>query len=160
MAIDVHAYAVDNDAAELAAQVDFSETDLPTGPEPDIVARCASILSLATANLDNLDDYSVTQAKLTTLGKAYEKIRPKPRQDVATKRAATKALPGLCEQARKIRNTRTDKLTVPFKTSARDLYNEDQTSRKIVDQRATQARKQAANDVVPAPGTASVSMAA
>ena len=86
------------------------------------MARCASILTLATANLDNLGDYSITQAKLTALGKkttAYEKTCPKPRQNVATKSAATKALPGLFEKARKILNTRIDKLMVPFKRALR-----------------------------------------
>ena len=108
------------------------------------MARCASILTLATANLDNLGDYSITQAKFTALGKkttAYEKTCPKPRQNVATKSAATKALPGLFEKARKILNTRIDKLMVPFKTSAPDFFNEYRTARKIVDQRATQAQK-------------------
>lgn len=94
----LHACATASGNEELAAEVDFSLTALAKGREADVVARCSKILSLATDNLDNLGDYNVTQAKLTALGKkidAFKKAQTKPRQGVAKKAAANKALPRL-----------------------------------------------------------------
>lgn len=150
----VHAYAVDNNDGELAGQTDFSDTDIRKRREPQIVAVCAKILSLATEHVDDLADYNVTQAKLTAFSKkvdAYEKACPRPRQNVATKSASTKALPRLFQQARRIIDTRIDKLMVQFKTSSPDFFSEYQTARKMVNQPGTQGGDEVVSHVV-APG--------
>jgi hypothetical protein len=151
IAAAVHAFAVDNEDGELAAQLDWSETDIRKQREPQIVAICSKILSLATEQVDDLVDYNITQAKLTAFSKkvdAYKEACPRPRQNVATKSASTKALPRLFAQARTIIGTRVNKLMVQFKTSAPDFFAEYQTARKVVDQPGTQGEDHVTSSVV------------
>ena len=123
--------------------------------ETDVVARSSKILALATENVDELGDYNITQAKLTALGKkieAFRKAQTRPRQDVAKKAAANKALPRLYRQARNILTRRMDRLMVQFKDSAPELFAEYQTARKIVNQPGGQASRGASN-VITGPNT-------
>jgi hypothetical protein len=159
----LHAYAVENDDAELAAQTDVSESDIGKLNESQLVAFCSKVLSLATDLLDELADFKVAQADLTALDKkiqAYAKDCPKPRQKVAKKSADNKAYPTLFRRSRKIIDKRINKLMAPFKTSAPDFYNEYKTARKIVDQPATQGNNKPASNVVPSPSTNPESKAA
>lgn len=140
----LHACATAAGNDELAAEVDFSLSALFKGRETDLVARCSKILSLATEQLDNLDDYNVTQAKLTALGKkieAFKKVQTRPRQGVAKKAAANKALPRLFLQARNILTRRVDRLMVQFKASAPEFFAEFETARKIVNQPGSQGTR-------------------
>jgi hypothetical protein len=142
VAAGTHAAAMDGDQGELAAQSDFSETHLRRGREPDIIARCSKVLALATEHLDELADYGVTQAKLTALGKkidAFQAACPRPRQEVAARAAARKALPKLLRQARQIVTTRIDKLMLQFRKTAPEFYSEYRTARKTVAKSGTQS---------------------
>lgn len=135
LAAALHAYATEIGDDELAAEVDFSLTDLAKGHPASIIARCNRIAALATENLEALEDSNITQAKLTALGKkitAFEKLASKPRQDVAKKAAANKAVPRLMKQGRNILKRRIDRLMVQFKTSAPEFYAEYRNARKIV----------------------------
>ena len=152
VAAAVHAYGTEAGNDELAAEVDFSPTDLAKGRPATIVARCTNIATRATENLVALADYKITQAKLTALTKktaAYDGLVSKPRQGVAKKAAANAALPRLLKQGRSILTRRVDKLMVQFRESAPEFFAEYKTARKIVDQRATQSSRKASN-VVPA----------
>jgi hypothetical protein len=156
IAAALHAFFVDNADADLATQTDLSATDLRKGSEAEIVARCSKVLSLAKDHVDDLGDYDVEPADLTALEKkidAFAKACPKPRQNVASKSAATKALPQLFQQARRIIDTRIDRLMVKFKTAATDFYNEYRTARKVVEQPATLGEAKSANNVVSSPAT-------
>jgi hypothetical protein len=124
--------------------------------ETDIVARCSKILSLATEQVSALADYNIEQADLTAFSKqidAYAAARPKPRQGVTTKSAATQALQTLFGEARQNIDTRIHKLMLQFKVSAPEFFAEYQTARKIVDQPGTQGTDQ------PAPAPLAAAMA-
>jgi hypothetical protein len=141
VAAALHAYATEVGDDELAAEVDFSLSDLAQGHPASVIARCNRIATLATENLEALEDSNITQAKLTALDKkitAFEKLASKPRQNVAKKAAANKALPRLMKQGRNILKRRIDRLMVQFKSSAPEFYAEYKTARKIVNAPATQ----------------------
>jgi len=147
----LHACATAAGNDELAAEVDFSLSALFKGREADLVARGSKILSLASEQLDNLGDYNVTQAKLTAMGKkidAFKRVQAKPRQGVAKKAAANKALPRLFLQARNILTRRVDRLMVQFKASAPEFFAEYETARKIVNQSGGQGGRAATNVVL------------
>jgi len=145
IAAAIHAYATEAGDDELAAEVDFSLSDIAKGRSATIVARCTNIASRATENLDALADYKITQAKITALTKktaAFEGLVSKPRQGVAKKAAANAALPRLLRQGRNILTRRIDRLMVQFRDSAPEFYSEYKTARKIVGQHGSQnARK-------------------
>jgi hypothetical protein len=120
---------------ELAAEVDFSLSDLSKGHPASVIARATRIGAIASEELAMLADYNITQAKLTALTKkieAYEKVCSKPRLNVAKKAAANKALPRLFKQGRNILTRRMDRLMAQFRTSAPEFYAEYKTARKIV----------------------------
>ena len=145
----VHAYATEEGDDELAAEVDFSPSALAKGRPASVVARATRINALAAENLAELGDYNITQAKLTALGKktdAFEKLASKPRQGVARKAAANKALPRLLNEGRNILTRRMDRLMVQFKERAPEFYAEYKSARKIVGQPA-QSGRQASNIV-------------
>ena len=103
VAAATHAYATEAGDDELAAEVDFSLSDLAKGRPASVIARCNKIAALAAENLDALADSNITQAKLTALGKktdAFEKVASKPRLGVARRRRRTRRCPGCCSRAR------------------------------------------------------------
>jgi hypothetical protein len=90
--------AVVNKDAELATKVAYSRTDLGRGRAGEVVARCRNVWSAANDNVGVLGAFGVTAGKLTTLKKKiddFEATHPKPRQDRANTRAATRTLPDL-----------------------------------------------------------------
>lgn len=162
IAAAIHAYATEGGDDELAAEVDFSPSDLAQGRPATIVARCTNIASLATENLALLADYKITQAKVTALTKktaAFEKLASKPRQGVAKKAAANAALPRLLKQGRNILTRRVDKLMVQFRESAPEFYNEYKSARKIVGQHGAQNERKSP-DIFPAAKTGELPKAA
>jgi hypothetical protein len=160
----LHAYAVEQGDAELAALTDVSESDIGKLNEPKLVAFCSKIVSLATEHLDDLEDYDVEQADVTALDKqtqAFAKECPKPRQKVAKNRANNQALPAQFQKTRQLIDRRIQKLMAKFKTTAPEFYAEYLVARKIVNQPATLGDGAAATvSVVPSPGVASVTKAA
>src|SRR5262245_28696780 len=98
IAAATHAYAVDVGDEALAVRMDFSRTAIIQGKNAAIVARCRDILKSATDNSDELKDYQVTTADLTSLKKridAFDAMKSNPREKIATSSAATKRLPRL-----------------------------------------------------------------
>jgi hypothetical protein len=133
----VHACASASGNKDLAKRVSFSRSAITSDRESEVVARCQDILAAATANIDSLADYGVTQAKLTSLRKkieAFDGIQSKPRQKIASISAATRRLPKLFKQADQILNERLDKLVVQFAETEPAFYNAYKVARRIVDQ--------------------------
>ena len=131
----IHACATAAGDDELAAEVNFSLSDLAKGHPASVIARSTRIGSIASEELAMLPDYNITQAKLTALTKkieAYEKVCAKPRQNLAKTAAANAALPRLLKQGQNILTRRMDRLMVQFRTSAPEFYAEYKTARKIV----------------------------
>ena len=159
-----YAYADEAGKTQLAAQSDFSASDLATGSEGEVVGRCANISALTATNLDALGEFNVTQAKLAALDKkvaAFQNLAPKPREGVAKKAAANKELKRLYTKGRGISTRRVDRLMVLFKSSAPEFYAEYRTSHKIVNPAAMQpARKAAKRKVTQLSVTTTTSKAA
>jgi hypothetical protein len=147
----VHAYAVTTQDYALEGRVDFSRSTIRYGREASVLARVRDIHAAATAELANLADYGVTQAKLTALKKkmdAFEAVLAKPRQQIATGSAATQSLQGKFNEADAILNKRLDKLVFQFKTSAPDFFTTYQTAHNIVSLRGSRKTNETP---VPAP---------
>src|SRR5436190_11200776 len=147
VAAAVHAFAQETGDTELAAEVDFSVTDISTGRPAKVVARCTNIAALGTEHLDSLSDYNITQAKLTALTKkiaAFEKQVPKPHQGVAKKAAANIAARRFLKKGRELLNGRMDKLMVQFRETQPDFYAEYKSARKIVNSAAPSNSKKPA----------------
>jgi hypothetical protein len=128
--------AVVNKDAELAAKADYSRSDLARGRAGEVVARCRNLWSAANDNVDVLGAFGVTTGKLTTLKKKiddFESSQPRPRQDRANTRAATRTLPDLFEATDEILNDCLDGLVVQFKSGDAEFYNTYTTARRIVD---------------------------
>ena len=148
----VHAYAVTSQDYALEGRVDFSRLTIVYGREASVLARVRDIHAAATENLDDLEDFGVTQAKLTALKKkidAYEAVLARPRQQIATSSAATQTLPAQFNEADLILKKRLDKLVHQFKQTAPDFFNEYQTARTIVD--IPGSHKAAPNAAKPTP---------
>jgi len=145
LAAVVHAYAVDNGDAQLAAESDYSESDLAAGSESQIVAKCTKVVSLATGVADELDDYGYAASDVTAIGKAveaYAKACPKPRQGVASRSASNKEVKKLVRRGRRIVTSRIDKLMLQLRKKAPELYNAYKTARKIVNVTGPQPKEE------------------
>jgi hypothetical protein len=150
----VHAFAVTTQDFALEGRVDFSRSTIVNGRESSVLSRARDIHAAATANLANLADYGITQAKLTAFKKtidAFEATLGKPRQQIATSSAATTTLSQQYSEADAILNKRLDKLVFQFKESAPDFFNAYQTARSIVDIRGTRKVNKPTPAPVPTP---------
>lgn len=139
----VRAYAAENGNDVLAGQVKFSRSQLVRGADKTVIDRTELIRDAATEAIDDLADYGVTPAKVTTLTKkieAFRKAQPMPRQRTGKSSAATKELKKLFKSARELLNERVDGLTVQYKDSNPQFHNQYVSARKIVEP-ATRAKK-------------------
>jgi len=146
--------AVVNKDAELAARVDDSRTDLGRGRAGEVVARCRNVWSAANDNVDVLGAFGVTAGKLTTLKKKiddYETTQPRPRQDRANTRAATRTLPDLFDAADEILNDCLDGLMAQFKNGDAEFYNESFAARRIVNAPGVRRANGTTSTPAPAP---------
>ena len=133
----VHAYAVDNDDAELAAKSNYSESSLGSGTESEIVAKCTKVVSLATEVAAELDEHGYSAQDVTVIRKtveAFGKSCPKPRQGLASRSSANKEITKLVRKGRRIITSRIDKLTLQLRKSDPALYSEYKTARKVLNQ--------------------------
>lgn len=140
LAAAVHAYAVDNGDAQLAAESDYSQSDLAGGSESQIVAKCTKVVSLATGVADELDDYGYAASDVTAIGKAveaYAKSCPKPRQGVASRSASNKEVKKLVRKGRRIVTSRIDRLMLQVRKTNPEFYNAYKTARKVVNPATT-----------------------
>ncbi len=135
VAAATRAYAVVNNDVELAAQLDYSESDLGEGRPQEVVVRCRNVWSTATDNQAASAAFGVTPAKLTNLKKRiddYEAANPKPREGRAATKAATTTLPTTFAQLDEILNDCLDGLMAQFRESEAEFYNEYFAARRIV----------------------------
>jgi len=88
----VHAYAVKTKNNTLAAEMDFSMSDLMAGRDVQSRDNCQNITTTANANLASLASYGITAAKLTALNgaiAAYNLLISKPRDTRAQGKTIT-----------------------------------------------------------------------
>jgi hypothetical protein len=144
------AFASATSNRKLAAQADFSHSDLTRGREADLVNRCQSILALGTENADALAaKFNVTATDLKALKAAFAEfteLQPTPRQSRAASAAATADLEKLFAQLDEALKSRLDQLMVKFQRSNPAFYNEYQTARFIVSDSAPRETKAAKED--------------
>jgi hypothetical protein len=153
VAAATRAYAVVNNDVELAAQLDYSESDLGEGRPQEVVVRCRNVWSTATDNQAASAAFGVTAAKLTSLKQRiddYEAANPKPREGQAATKAATTTLPAAFAQVDEILNDCLDGLMAQFRESEAEFYNEYFAARRIVNVPGTRAPK-ATPTPVPTP---------
>jgi len=156
----IHACAVDAGNEALATRMDLSRSDVTKGSNTSVVARCRDILNAATENAETLKDYDVASADINSLKKrvdAFDGVKSKPREKIATSSAATKRLPKFFRQANAVLTRRLDKLAVKLSASHPKFYEEYRAARNIVGN-GRSASKGAR--VIPAPTTTPVSEAA
>ena len=157
IAAATHEAATAADLTELAGRVDYSFTDLAKGRDTAVVERCTDIHAAASENLPLLADSDVTAAALTAFKgqiKAFEKLKPAPRNRRVKRSMATQSVKSLFQEADTLVKKRVDKLMVKFKKSEPDFYNAYKSARRIVDQRGKPAKKGApVTKVVKAPSS-------
>ena len=145
--------------AQLAAQTDFSRSDLAAGREQDVINRCQSFLALGNTNAAALAaKYNVNANDLTALGTAignFTIAQPKPRKGISVSAAATAELVALFSQVDEVLNHQLDPLVETLAAVNPAFYNAYQTARNIVDSAASHEVKPA-----PAPQTPPVAKAA
>lgn len=152
LAAATRAYAIVNKDTELAAALDYSESDLGRGRPQAIVTRCRNVWSTATDNQAASAAFGVTAAKLATLKEridAFEAADPKPRTGRTASKAATSALPDAFAAIDEILNDCLDGLMAQFKNPATEFYHEYFAARTVVDTPSTRSRK-----VTPTPAPA------
>jgi len=147
----VASYADDIADAELAAKVNYAESEITKGKTSDVVARCKNIHAAATEHLTALGKYGVTTAKLTAFKKkidAYDKLKVAPRDNVITRRAAGGLQEQFVRSATAILRDKLDRLVVQFKAANPAFYEEYYAARVVVDSRGGNAGN---IDVQPTP---------
>lgn len=77
IALRVKAFARKNRNAVLLQAVSYSQFALETGPETEMINRCALIAGAATDNLGSLSAYKVTADDIEALTDAIDAARPK-----------------------------------------------------------------------------------
>lgn len=158
----VRAYAAVNADPELAAKVDYTESDVTGGRASEVVVRCKTIQAAATENEDELGKYGITNGKLTLFKKAidaFDKAKSAPRQGRVTKSAATQLLPQLVRSAMAIVRDQLDGLMLQFKEASPNFYEEYFAARWLVNNRGSRTEK-AQQSITPLPSTTPVSKAA
>ena len=158
IAAATHEEATAAGLTELAGRVDYSFTDLAKGRDTAaVVERCTDIHAAASENLPLLADSDVNAAALTAFKgqiKAFEKLKPAPRNRRVKRSMATQSVKSLFQEADTLVKKRVDKLMVKFKKSEPDFYNACKSARRIVDQRGKPAKKGApVTKVVKAPSS-------
>lgn len=144
IAAATRAYAVVSKDAGLAAELDYSPSDLGKGRPQEVVARCRNVWSTATDNQEASAAFGVTAAKLTNLKKRideFEAAHPKPRAGRASTRAATQALPDAFASVDEILNDCLDGLMAQFRDSEAEFFNEYFAARRIVNMPGIRSRK-------------------
>ena len=137
----VHAYAIKTKNNELAAQMDFSSSDLMTGRDVLCAQRCQNIYDKANANVAALADYGLTDAKLTGLKAAiaaYSLLISKPRDARATGKTTTGQL-GTEFDALDETLTVMDDLIPQFAAANQKFVDDYNNARKVVDTSASHA---------------------
>jgi YD repeat-containing protein len=133
----------------LAAQADFSPSDLARGREADVMNRCQSVLALGNGNAAALAaKYHVTAADLTALQgaiTAFAAVQPMPRQGRA---ASAAELRNLFARLDETLNSKLDPLLARFRFTQPSFHEEYLTARTIVDSTGSRALK---DSTPPAP---------
>ena len=129
---------------ELAAQVNFSRSELSRGKEPAVVNRCDALLTLGQAHAAALAaKFNVSAADLTAQGAAltaFKAVQSKPRENVSVIAAATKELQGLFTEVDALLADEIDPLVETLREAHPAFYHEYQTCRAIVNSRRVSAQ--------------------
>jgi len=130
---------------ELAAQVNFSRSELSRGKEPAVVNRCDALLTLGQAHATALAaKFNVSAADLTAQGAAavaaFKAVQSKPRENVSVIAAATKELQGLFTEVDALLADEIDPLVETLREVHPAFYHEYQTCRAIVNSRRVSAQ--------------------
>ena len=102
MALRIKGYAKKGGNEVILQSVDFSMSELQSGPPTEIINRCKIIAATAQANLAYLTDYKVTATDITALRDAINNAIPKAAQRDAAgaeRSGITLTLPALFSDA-------------------------------------------------------------
>ena len=138
----VGSYASTVKNAELAAQVDFTYSDIARSRDIETAGLCENIRTLATNNLVQLADYAVTAADLTDLAKkiaAYKSALANPTDARVSKKTATANIEAGFIEFDDILENRMDKLMPKFQAISADFVKDYWNARNIVDIAASHA---------------------
>jgi hypothetical protein len=91
LVLKLRGYAKVNKDNVLLVAVNYSESDLRTGPEQDLVTRCRLILARGREYQPKLTDYQVTKSTLSALQTAIDTFAPLSSQRDAVSKERTTA---------------------------------------------------------------------
>lgn len=101
----IASYALEVNDQTLIPLVNFSMTQLESGTENDVVARCQIIANKGLALLPKLEDYKVTEGEISLFQEEIEKFKMMPAErDLVTneRKGAVKSIPEIISDARDI----------------------------------------------------------
>jgi len=134
----IKAYCAVASDPELCGKVNYSTSTVTAGNVNEVVARCKTIHTAASENVEALGKYGITAARLTRFKNAitaFDKVKTAPRQHRVTKSAASRLLPQLVRSGISIVRNQMDGLMVQFKEVNSNFFQEYQAARVIVDNR-------------------------
>lgn len=128
-------YAHDKGDKRLEKKAGISATALGKAKDSKLVALCRGIHKMAVPLTQALQPSKITAGKIASLKTQtddYKKSYTKPRQAIATGKAATKQFPVVLRQASNILRKELDPLMVQFKETAPEFYARYKAARRIV----------------------------
>lgn len=119
-------YAAAQNNQQLMAAMNFTQSELFRGTDPDLGAKVANILASARSLSAELKNYGITDEMVDAFGKLVDQYLPaanSPRSSLADRKQAAQLIKeGLNEVRAQLKN-QLDKLMLQFKTSHPDFYN-------------------------------------
>ena len=137
-------HAHDKGDLRLEKKAGVSATTLGKAKDSRLVAYCRGIHKLAVPLTQALKPSKITAEKIASLKTQtddYKKSYTKPRQAIATGKAATKQLPVVLRQTNSLLRKQLDPLMVQFKDSAPEFYAKYKAARRIVKPAVNPARQ-------------------
>lgn len=136
----IFAFASATGNQTLKQEVNFNLSKLLQTRDEQLAPRCQNIHARAIENKDALEDYGITDTKLTALQTAinnYAAETPKPRTALSQRKTLTSNLRQLFKDADAILTEQMDKLVSNFKAANPDFVATYETVRIIIDPATT-----------------------
>ena len=131
----VLSYAHNKGDKRLEKKSSISATELGKAKDSRLVALCRGIHTMAAPLTQALKSTKITAEKIASLKTQtddYKKSYTKPRQAIATGKAATKHLPVVLRETSNLLRKQLDPLMVQFKATEPEFYAKYKAARRIV----------------------------
>lgn len=150
-------FAAKNGDSNLAAETDFTLSELDKMDADTLEETGERVSGLLTANLSKLTDFSVTQTNVTglnTMTTQFHGVKTGPRTAISKRAGKTATIPPAVKTVMSLLRNSLDKEMLMFKKSNPDFYAGYAAARVIVDRGGRTATPQPTPSPTPQTGTA------